>query len=175
MRQKYLQKYLVVLFAVSVLLGLDAAFLPAEKPVEARPVTPRDIVAEMAGRLKIPVVIAFSAVEVESGWNPNAVGLNGGGMDTADHGLMQVNARTARRAGVAEWIRLHDVQTNVELGMRHLAADRDWAAKTEKSKWAIWRKALAAYNAGQANWRRGLGHADKVLALVREELGELNL
>lgn len=168
----------VVLFGISVLFGLDAAF-PADTGVpgtQAKNPSIDDLVYEAAQKHNLPSVIVRSLIDVESGWNPHAIGFNGGGVETADHGLMQINMRTAKARGVNDWVKLHtDIPLNIELGTRELAEDRDWAEKQTKNKWDMWTLAVARYNAGPTNWRKGLPHAEKVISIVKKELGDMNL
>lgn len=101
----------------------------------------------IASEKGIPPALFSALIEIESGWNPFAIGSKG------ELGLTQLMAGTAAELGVSA---LNPIE-NLEGGATYLAK------QFEKHK--DWRKALAAYNAGPTNpdSPAGLDYADKVL------------
>jgi soluble lytic murein transglycosylase-like protein len=83
---------------------------------------------------RVDAALLHAVIEVESGYNPNAVSRKGA------LGLMQLMPETARRYGVADPL---DAAQNVHGGARHLRDLLDQFADNKEL-------ALAAYNAGAA-------------------------
>jgi soluble lytic murein transglycosylase-like protein len=89
-----------------------------------------------AQRYGLEVATLVALVEVESGFNAQAVSPKGA------RGLMQLMPATARRYGMQEVRELDDPARNLDIGARHL---RDLLAR-HGGQAAL---AFAAYNAGQ--------------------------
>lgn len=119
-----------------------------------------------------PVIKAL--ISVESSWNPVGKNINGNG--TVDHGLMQINSKTLKAYGI-DISDAYDVPTNVRAGlrnfkeckmpaMRYMLDNKIPVTARNYTRWTI-----ACYNAGPSRHRikRGLGHANKVLAQIRPE------
>lgn len=101
-----------------------------------------------AAQYGIPPGIFKSLVNVESGWNPNALGTSG------ERGLTQLMPGTAKDMGVTDF---KNMSTEEQLGKGAKYLSQQY------SKFGNWRTALGAYNAGPGNYRAGMGYADKVL------------
>ena len=92
------------------------------------------LVIQKANQYGIPVSIALSQVQAESGFNPNAVSKAGAS------GLLQLMPGTANDLGVSN---VFDPTENLDGGFRYLAA--------LYKKYGDWSLALAGYNAGPGN------------------------
>jgi soluble lytic murein transglycosylase-like protein len=98
------------------------------------------IVEEAAQKYDVDPLLVHSVIQVESGYNPNAVSPKGA------QGLMQLIPSTARRFGVHN---VYDVRENVEGGVRYLKYLNSLFPNDL-------RLTLAAYNAGEASvWKYG--------------------
>jgi soluble lytic murein transglycosylase-like protein len=98
------------------------------------------IVEETAQKYDVDPLLVHSVIQVESGYNPNAVSPKGA------QGLMQLIPSTARRFGVRN---VYDVRENVEGGVRYLKYLNTLFPNDL-------RLTLAAYNAGEASvWKYG--------------------
>jgi soluble lytic murein transglycosylase-like protein len=110
---------------------------PAQAVTARQPeagVSPKQLVAEAAGRWGLPEKFLQSIVKAESGYQANAVSPKGA------IGLMQLMPETARRLGADP----NDPKQNVEAGARYIA---ELLRKYYHDDYQI-RKAVAAYNAG---------------------------
>lgn len=104
-----------------------------------------------------PALVA-SVVEQESGFNARAYRYEAH-LDDASWGLMQTLLSTARWMGYpGSGEGLYDPSSSLAWGLKYL----DWCRRNTKSE----RNMLAAYNAGLAGYRNGLGYADQVLSRV---------
>jgi soluble lytic murein transglycosylase-like protein len=103
----------------------DAAAEAAKPAAEEAPKAPdapppseaslRDMVRREAAKVGMPAEVAEAVADVESGFNPKAVG------GVGEIGLMQVLPSTARMLGFREPLpRLFDPETNVRYGVRYL-------------------------------------------------------
>jgi len=99
----------------------------------------RALVDRYAARYGIPLELARRLVTVESGWRQDAVSRRGA------RGIMQLRPMTARGLRV----NIHDVEQNIEGGMRYLRQQYD--------RFARWDLALAAYHSGPAKVARYRG------------------
>jgi soluble lytic murein transglycosylase-like protein len=118
--------------AVSETDGTNAA-LSASAPLS-------DLVESVAKKYDVDPLLVHSVIQVESGYNPNAVSHKGA------QGLMQLMPATARRFGVTNSF---DAVQNLEGGVRYLKyLDSLFPSDL--------RLTLAAYNAGEAAvWKYG--------------------
>lgn len=77
----------------------------------------KDLIEAAARKHGVPVALAHAVVRVESNYNPRARGSAG------EVGLMQIKPATARGLGFRGSVKaLYDPATNLEWGMRYLAA-----------------------------------------------------
>ena len=106
----------------------------------ARPTSSRydGLISKTASRFGIDKALVKAMVQIESGYNPNAVSKKGA------FGLMQLMPATARRYGV---INLRSPTDNLQGGVRYL---KDLLQMFDQDT----KLALAAYNAGENNVRR---------------------
>ena len=170
-RMKAVSKLLLLGMVIGAVLELSRT-PAADAVVRAR--TIEDVIFDGARKHGNPAIVSRCLALIESGGNPEAVNINRtGGWSNADVGLYQLNVRTLKGYGVKPSDALSNVELNADLGNRHLRQQFEWA--TGATKYERWLKALAAYNAGQGNWKVGLPHAHKVLGCVQKELAELNL
>jgi len=125
-----------------------------------------DAIARAASRYDLDPLLVAAVIEAESGFDPAATSRQGA------LGLMQVMPATVRASDVE---RLHDPDTNIELGARYLRRLLErYSGDLELT--------LAAYNAGPANVRRYGGvppfretqrYVEKVLGLYIEHHREI--
>jgi soluble lytic murein transglycosylase-like protein len=94
------------------------------------------LVDSIARRLAMDTNIVMALIEVESGFNTQAVSPKGA------RGLMQLMPTTAAAYGMRDIQELHDPEKNLDIGIRHLKS----LLATHRGQWAL---ALASYNAGQ--------------------------
>lgn len=115
---------------------------PAPEPSRLKAGSPvKEIVEDAARRHNIDPLLVHSVIQVESGYNTKAVSPVGA------RGLMQLMPATARRFGVKDSF---SPQENIEAGVKYLKY-------LERMFGGDYRKALAAYNAGEGavirhNW-----------------------
>ena len=93
-----------------------------------------DVINECAEKYNVDQELIRAMIQVESGWNTNAVSNKGA------QGLMQLMPRTAAMLGVTD---PYDPVQNIEGGVRYISD------LTDKYRGDV-EKALAAYNAGPA-------------------------
>lgn len=94
----------------------DKSQVAPEAPAPADATAFRAMIREQALADGIPSEVAEAVAEVESGFDPQAVGAVG------EVGLMQVMPSTARMLGFSEPLpKLYDPQTNIRYGVRYLA------------------------------------------------------
>lgn len=140
-------------------------------PAEA-PQTLQDMVRQTAVKYGVPPLLSEALIDVESNWNPEAMGINVGSdgrVKSRDHGLMQINDANAKRYGVS-WVELYNnPKVNIELGHTILANCQE-KFRNERSKEVRFRKTIACYNAGPGNLGAGYAHADKVLNKLKQRL-----
>lgn len=120
---------------------------PADKAVQVRMEARRrslsPLVQRTAQRHGVSAALVMAVIEVESGYNPQALSPRGA------RGLMQLLPATASRYDMRDARELYDPARNVDMGTRHL---KDLLAQ-HGGQWAL---AMAAYNAGaQAVVRHG--------------------
>ena len=94
----------------------------------------------------VPVELVEAIIEVESGWNPQAVSKKGAA------GLMQLMPETARRFGVRDRF---DVEENIRGGVAYLA----WLVRLFRGDLRL---VVAAYQAGESRiLLRGLAYSSR--------------
>ncbi|MFD2110875.1 lytic transglycosylase domain-containing protein [Thiorhodococcus fuscus] len=117
------------------------------KPPEGGPVPSRSSIRatmdRYAARYRLDPLLLQALVAVESAYDPHAVSLAGA------IGLMQVMSETAGDYGVASPNALFDVETNLDVGIRHL--------KRLIEKYGSLGHAVMAYNAGEGAMEQGGG------------------
>ena len=111
---------------------LDEAVKKAGTPVERSLDGLRGLAGRYAEDYNIDEELIRAVIQVESGWNPEAVSAKGA------RGLMQLMPRTAEMLGVGDPF---DPEQNIEGGVKFLSS------LTDKYNGDV-EKALAAYNAG---------------------------
>lgn len=102
-----------------ILPGKGKSSKAAEAGKKAVPARARfkDLIDAAARKHGVPVALAHAVVRVESNYNPRARGSAG------EVGLMQIKPATARGLGFRGSVKaLYDPATNLEWGMRYLAA-----------------------------------------------------
>lgn len=92
----------------------------------------RDVIDRCAGDYNVDQELIRAIIQVESGWNTDAVSNKGA------QGLMQLMPKTAAMLGVSD---AFDPEQNIEGGTKYISS------LTDKYKGDV-EKALAAYNAG---------------------------
>lgn len=113
--------------------ALGGTALQAQLAQRRRSVLP--LVQAAAQRHGVSAALVLAVIEVESGYNPQALSPKGA------RGLMQLLPATARRYGMRDARELYDPVRNVDWGTRHI---KDLLAQHD-GQWAL---AMAAYNAG---------------------------
>ena len=112
------------------------------------------LVDRIARRFAMDTRIIMALIEVESGFDTQAVSPKGA------RGLMQLMPRTAAAYGVRDARDLHNPEINLDIGLRHLKN----LLATHGGQWAL---ALASYNAGQGavakSGQRIPGYAETML------------
>lgn len=106
----------------------------------------KDAATTVADKYSIPRNIFAGLIDVESQWNPYAVGSKG------EIGITQLMPDTARSVGVTN---AYDPEQSLEGGAAYL--------KQQYDHFGNWKDALAAYNAGPSNIAAGMDYANKVL------------
>jgi len=115
---------------------------PPEGPVPSR-LSVRATMDRYAARYRLDPLLLNALVAVESAYDPHAVSLAGA------IGLMQVMPETAGDYGVTSPDALFDVETNLDVGIRHL--------KRLIEKYGSLGHAVMAYNAGEGAMDQGGG------------------
>ena len=110
--------------------------------------------AHYAGVFQLPVELIEAIIEVESGWNPQALSVQGA------CGLMQLMPATAQRFGA---VNPFNIEQNIRAGVEYLAV----LSRLFKGDLRL---VLAAYAAGEGRiLRRGLAYSHPdVLAYVQK-------
>lgn len=113
--------------------------------------------------------VCEAVIEQESNWNPEATNV-GNRNGTTDHGLMQINSRTAKEYGLS--IRdLYDPKINVLAGLKKLQECKQRAAvalsksKTAPRKRDYFHRVFKCYNGSDK-------YAHEVLARLEDKLIE---
>jgi soluble lytic murein transglycosylase-like protein len=102
--------------------------------------------AYYASAFEVPVELVDAVIQVESGWNPNAVSKKGAA------GLMQLMPETALRFGVRDRF---NVEENIRGGVAYLA----WLIRLFKGDLRL---AVAAYQVGESQiLLRGLAYSSR--------------
>ncbi|MFN7166813.1 MAG: lytic transglycosylase domain-containing protein [Pannonibacter sp.] len=97
--------------------GSSASASEAGSPSRSSRVRFEDLIEDAAAKHGVPLALAHAVIRVESNYNPGARGSAG------EVGLMQIKPATARGLGYRGSVRaLYDPATNLEWGMRYLAA-----------------------------------------------------
>ncbi len=109
---------------------------PAAQPPTRESLTPRQLVDRAAAANGLPPEFVHSVAAAESGYRQEAVSPKGA------VGIMQLMPETAKALGADP----HDARQNADAGARHL---RELLLKYKDDPYQL-RKAVAAYNAGEA-------------------------
>jgi soluble lytic murein transglycosylase-like protein len=97
--------------------GSSASASETGSPSRSSRVRFEDLIEDAAAKHGVPLALAHAVIRVESNYNPGARGSAG------EVGLMQIKPATARGLGYRGSVRaLYDPATNLEWGMRYLAA-----------------------------------------------------
>jgi soluble lytic murein transglycosylase-like protein len=97
--------------------GSSTSASEAGSPSRSSRVRFEDLIEDAAAKHGVPLALAHAVIRVESNYNPGARGSAG------EVGLMQIKPATARGLGYRGSVRaLYDPATNLEWGMRYLAA-----------------------------------------------------
>ncbi|MCY1705563.1 transglycosylase SLT domain-containing protein [Pannonibacter sp. SL95] len=97
--------------------GSSASGSETGSPSRSSRVRFEDLIEDAAAKHGVPLALAHAVIRVESNYNPGARGSAG------EVGLMQIKPATARGLGYRGSVRaLYDPATNLEWGMRYLAA-----------------------------------------------------
>lgn len=97
--------------------GNSAASSETGNPSRSSRVRFEDLIEDAAAKHGVPLALAHAVIRVESNYNPGARGSAG------EVGLMQIKPATARGLGYRGSVKaLYDPATNLEWGMRYLAA-----------------------------------------------------
>jgi soluble lytic murein transglycosylase-like protein len=124
-------KVLVRAMLVTIVLVVPAA--RAARPADLGQFSV-ECAAFYASAFGVPVELVDAVIQVESGWNPNAVSNKGAA------GLMQLMPATAIRFGVRNRF---DIEENIRGGVAYLA----WLIRVFRGDLRL---VLAAYNAGES-------------------------
>ena len=134
------------------------AYLASGK--EAKGETLRDYIFKIARENNIDPALIMGIIQVESNWNPNAVRVEPNGYKSI--GLMQVTIQAARDAGyMGDERGLFNPKINIKYGVKYLRKMLDIFNGN------IY-KAIAAYNAGPGNVKRGRFSFTYVNKVMRE-------
>lgn len=114
---------------------------------EAKKETIKEYIVKIAKNNGIDPALIMAIIQTESSWNPNAVRVEPNGYKSI--GLMQVTIQAARDVGyTGDEAGLFDPKTNIKYGVKYI-----------KRMLNIFNgniyKAIAAYNAGPGNVKRG--------------------
>lgn len=97
--------------------GSSASASETGSPSRSSRVRFENLIEDAAAKHGVPLALAHAVIRVESNYNPGARGSAG------EVGLMQIKPATARGLGYRGSVRaLYDPATNLEWGMRYLAA-----------------------------------------------------
>ncbi|MHB8412709.1 MAG: lytic transglycosylase domain-containing protein [Candidatus Acidiferrales bacterium] len=131
--------------ALVLLVLVTAPAVRAAEPTRMREFSSR-CAAFYASAFGVPVELVDAVIQVESGWNPDAVSRKGAA------GLMQLMPATAMRFGVRDRF---DIRENVRGGVAYLA----WLIRLFKGDLRL---AVAAYQVGETRiLSRGLAYSSR--------------
>lgn len=128
----------VILFTIALTPSIGRGAEPNVRAFSAK------CAADYASAYGVPVELVDAVIQVESGWNPNAVSKKGAA------GLMQLMPATAIRFGVRDRF---DIEDNIRGGVAYLA----WLIRLFRGDLRL---AVGAYQAGESPIRlQGLAYS----------------
>ena len=142
-------------FVFLIWFGAPAAW--AAEPASVREFSER-CAASYASAFEVPVELVDAVIQVESGWNPNAISRKGAA------GLMQLMPATASRFGVPDRF---NVEENIRGGVAYLA----WLIRLFNGDLRL---AVAAYQVGESHiLSRGLAYSSREVFLYVSRVAQL--
>lgn len=143
--------------AITFLVLFAAPAAPAAEPASVQEFSAR-CAAFYASAFSVPLELVDAVIQVESGWNPDAVSPKGAA------GLMQLMPATAIRFGVQDRF---NIQENIRGGVAYLA----WLIRLFKGDLRL---AVAAYQVGESQiLSRGLAYSSREVFLYVSRVAHL--